>query len=56
LDTYWEISRRLGYLREEKLEEVEKKMNLVDKMLSGLIISMKKASLNSSPLTPHSSR
>jgi four helix bundle protein len=53
VDTYLEIIRRLGYLREEELEEIEKKMTLVDKMLAGLITSLKKSSPHPSPLTAH---
>jgi four helix bundle protein len=55
VDTYLEIIRRLGYVREEDLKEIEKKMTLVDKMLAGLIASLRKARLapHSSPLTPH---
>jgi four helix bundle protein len=56
LDTFLEISRRLGYLEKEQMEGVEKKMTLADKMLAGLITSLKKAPLCYSLLTPHSSR
>ncbi len=56
LDTCFEIAKQLGYMGENALVEMDRKMGIVDKMLSGLITSLKKTVRNSSPLTPHSSR
>jgi len=42
LDTHFEISERLGYLKENNLRELSLLMNDVDKMLTGLIKSLKK--------------
>jgi four helix bundle protein len=56
LDTCLEIANQLGYVEERGLFEIEQKMDVVDKMLSGLIVSLKKTVRNSSPLTPHASR
>ncbi len=42
LDTHLEISCRLGYLRENNLKETSLLMNDIDKMLTGLIKSLKK--------------
>jgi four helix bundle protein len=56
LDTCLEIAKQLGYVAESGLFEIEQKMDLVDKMLSGLIASLKRTVRDSSPLTPHASR
>jgi four helix bundle protein len=42
LDTHLEISSRLGYIRETVLQEVSALMNDIDKMLTGLIKSLRK--------------
>ena len=42
LDTHFEISERLGYLEENSLRELSLLMNDVDKMLTGLIKSLKR--------------
>jgi four helix bundle protein len=42
LDTHLEISEKLGYLKETNLEELSLLMNDIDKMLTGLIKSLKK--------------
>ena len=42
LDTHFEISERLGYLKENHLRELSLLMNDVDKMLTGLIKSLKR--------------
>ena len=42
LDTHFEISERLGYLKENHLREFSLLMNDVDKMLTGLIKSLKR--------------
>ena len=42
LDTHFEISERLGYLKEDTLRELALLMNDIDKMLTGLIKSLKK--------------
>ncbi len=42
LDTHLGISCRLGYLRENNLKETSLLMNDIDKMLTGLIKSLKK--------------
>ena len=42
LDTHLEISGKLGYLKENNLQELSVLMNDIDKMLTGLIKSLKK--------------
>lgn len=42
LDTHLEISEELGYLKETNLEELSLLMNDIDKMLTGLIKSLKR--------------
>ena len=42
LDTHLEISERLGYLKDNHLRELSLLMNDVDKMLTGLIKSLKR--------------
>jgi four helix bundle protein len=42
LDTLFEISERLGYLKENNLKELSLLMNDIDKMLTGLIKSLKR--------------
>jgi len=42
LDTHLEISLALGYVKEKSLRELSLLMNDVDKMLSGLINSLKR--------------
>ena len=42
LDTHLEISLALGYVKERSLRELSLLMNDVDKMLSGLIKSLKR--------------
>jgi four helix bundle protein len=42
LDTHLEISSRLGYIREKTLQEIDLLMNDIDKMLTGLIKSLRK--------------
>ena len=42
LDTHLEISQRLGYLKENSVEEISLLMNDIDKMLTGLIKSLKR--------------
>jgi len=42
LDTHFEISERLGYLKENHLRELSLLMNDVDKMLTGFIKSLKR--------------
>jgi len=40
LDTQLEVSKRLGYIGEDELQEVENQLLRIDKMLSGLIRSL----------------
>jgi four helix bundle protein len=42
LDTHLEIALRLDYLKEISLQEVSVLMNDIDKMLTGLIKSLKR--------------
>jgi len=42
LDTHLEISKRLNYLKEENLQLISSLMNEIDKMITGLIKSLKK--------------
>lgn len=42
LDTYLEISKTLGYIEKEGVTQLDNKMLAVDKMLTGLIKSLKK--------------
>ena len=42
LDTHLEISEKLGYLKEANIEELSLLMNDIDKMLTGLIKSLKR--------------
>lgn len=42
LDTHLEISIRLGYIMETSLKELSDLMNSIDKMLTGLIKSLRK--------------
>lgn len=42
LDTHFEISRRLNYLKGEVTQEPTSLMGNIDKMLTGLIRSLKK--------------
>jgi four helix bundle protein len=42
LDTHFEISERLGYTKENNLRELSLLMNDVDRMLTGLIKSLKR--------------
>ncbi len=42
LDTHFEISERLGYLKGSNLKELSLLMNDLDKMLTGLIKSLKR--------------
>jgi four helix bundle protein len=42
LDTHLEILDKLGYLGESEFEELPSLMNDIDKMLTGLIKSLKK--------------
>ncbi|MDZ7804383.1 four helix bundle protein [Thiohalophilus sp.] len=42
LDTQLEITLRLGYIKIEAHNEIDKRLNETDKMLSGLIRSLKK--------------
>jgi four helix bundle protein len=42
LDTHLEISEKLSYLKENNLQEISLLMNDIDKMLTGLIKSLKK--------------
>jgi four helix bundle protein len=42
LDTHLEIALRLGYIREGLIREVSVVMNDIDKMLTGLIKSLKR--------------
>lgn len=42
LDTHLEISQRLGYLKENSVQEISLLMNDIDKMLTGLIKSLKR--------------
>jgi len=42
LDTQFEVSINLGYIKEKSAEELYKNMNKIDKMLSGLIKSLRK--------------
>jgi four helix bundle protein len=42
LDTHLEISEKLGYLQEANIEELSLLMNDIDKMLTGLIKSLKR--------------
>jgi len=46
LDTHVEISKNLAYLREADLHELPLLMNDIDKMLTGLIKSLKTLSVN----------
>ena len=41
LDTQFEISEKLGYLKKENIEELFQTANEIDKMISGLIKSLK---------------
>jgi four helix bundle protein len=43
LDTYIEIGKQLGYIRQESFEQVDRKMISVDRMLAGLINYLKKS-------------
>jgi len=51
LDTHWEIVRRLEYLREEKVDNINTIMERIDKMLTGLIKFQK--SPHALQLTPY---
>lgn len=42
LDTYLEIGKTLGYIEKEGVTQLDNKMLAVDKMLTGLIKSLKK--------------
>jgi four helix bundle protein len=42
LDTHLEISLRLGYIKEISLQELSVLMNNIDKMITGLIKSLKR--------------
>ena len=42
LDTHLEISQKLGYLKENSVQEISLLMNDIDKMLTGLIKSLKR--------------
>jgi len=42
LDTHIEIAQRLGYIKENSLQELSALMNDIDKMLTGLIKSLRK--------------
>jgi four helix bundle protein len=42
LDTHLKISEKLSYLKENNLKEISLLMNDIDKMLTGLIKSLKK--------------
>ena len=42
VDTYLEIAKYLGYISDESIGPIEQKMLDVDKMLAGLIYSLKK--------------
>ncbi|MFQ6083477.1 MAG: four helix bundle protein [Candidatus Aminicenantia bacterium] len=42
LDTHLEISKKLDYLKEDNLQELSFLMNEIDKMITGLIKSLKK--------------
>jgi len=42
VDTYLEIAKRLGYIGQESIANVDKKMTRIDKMITGLIHSLKK--------------
>ncbi|MCP2598464.1 four helix bundle protein [Candidatus Aminicenantes bacterium AC-708-M15] len=42
LDTHLEISKRLNYLKEDNLQALSSLMNEIDKMITGLIKSLKK--------------
>ena len=42
LDTQFEVSKKLKYLSEEHIEDLYKSMQEIDKMLTGLIRSLKK--------------
>jgi len=44
VDTYFEIASRLGYIPPESIAAIDKKMMDVDKMLTGLIHSLKRRS------------
>jgi four helix bundle protein len=42
VDTFVEIAKKLGYVSEERVIEIERKMMRVDKMLTGLIQFLRK--------------
>ncbi|MDH4264587.1 MAG: hypothetical protein OEW45_03015 [Deltaproteobacteria bacterium] len=42
VDTYLEIAKYLGYISDESIGPIEQKMLDVDKILTGLIYSLKK--------------
>lgn len=42
LDTHLEISEKLGYLEKNNIQDLSLMMNDIDKMLTGLIKSLKK--------------
>lgn len=42
LDTHLEISQKLGYFKENSVQEISLLMNDIDKMLTGLIKSLKR--------------
>ncbi len=42
LDTHLEISKKLDYLKEDNLQALSSLMNEIDKMITGLIKSLKK--------------
>jgi len=50
LDTQLELAERLGYLKENELEDLNARMERIDKMITGLIRQQKTP--HPSPLTP----
>lgn len=44
LDTHLEICQKLGYLKENSVQDLSLLMNDIDKMLTGLIKSLRKRS------------
>ncbi len=57
LDTHLELARRLGYLAQDSWTMLDRKVERIDKMLSGLIRHQKAfVSPNASRLTPYVSQ
>lgn len=51
LDTHLEVVARLGYASTDKVEEIDARLNRIDKLVTGLIKALKTP--HPSPLTPY---